>query len=52
MEEREKLMRGLVPDIELRYQSLAELAQREVERYKESALKHMVEIVNANIYHF
>lgn len=49
VEEREKLMRGLVPDIELRYQSLAELAQREVERYKEIAAssKHMVEIVNA-----
>jgi hypothetical protein len=47
--DREKLLRGLVSDIEQRYQSLTQLAQREVERYKEVAAseRHMVEIVNA-----
>ena len=47
--ERERLLHSLLPDIEQRYQSLAELARSEVERYKDPAFtgKHMAEIVNA-----
>ena len=47
--DRERLLQSLVPDIEQRYRGLTELAQREVERYKETAFsaKHMTEIVNA-----
>jgi hypothetical protein len=47
--ERERLLHSLVPDIENRYRSLAELAKSEVERYNEMVLSknHMAEIVNA-----
>lgn len=47
--DREKLLRSLVPDIQQRYQSLAELAEREVARFKgiEETSKHMAEIANA-----
>jgi len=34
VDDREKLLRGLVPDMQHRYQSVTELAQREVDRYK------------------
>lgn len=45
---RERRLHSLVPDMEQRYRSLAELAQREVERYKETAFsaKHMMEAAN------
>jgi hypothetical protein len=45
----ERLLHSLVPNIEQRYQGLAELARGEVERYKDAVLttKHMTEIVNA-----
>ena len=47
--DREKLLRSLVPDIQHRYQSFTELAQREVARFKgiEATSKHMAEIANA-----
>jgi len=47
--DRENFLRNLVPDIQHRYQSFTELAQREVARYKEiePTSKHMTEIANA-----
>ena len=47
--DRKRLLYSLAPDIEQRYRGLAELAQRELEQYKETAFsaKHMTEIVNA-----
>ncbi len=47
--ERERLVRSLVPDIEQRYRSLVELAQREMERYQEttSISKHMLGILDS-----
>lgn len=47
--EREKLVRGLVPEIEERYRSLVELAQREIERFKETSAisKHMLNVLGS-----
>lgn len=47
--ERERLGRGLVPEIEQRYLRLAELAQREIERHKDdtSISKHIMGILDS-----
>jgi hypothetical protein len=47
--ERENFLHSLVSDIDRRYLGLTELAQKEVERYKETAYSatHMMEIVGA-----
>lgn len=47
--DREKLLRSLVPDIQERYQSFTELAEREVARFKgiEATSKHIAEIANS-----